>query len=99
MVSASSRARIRSEQRFLRARSLRREAEVPVRLRRRNATAWRALQESVLDEEGLVHFFDRVRVLADCRADRVESDRTALELLDDRLDDSRVHVVEAERID
>ena len=59
----------------------------------------RALQEAMLHEERLVHLLDRVRVLADRRADRVQSDRAAVELLDDRLENARVHVVEAERVD
>src|SRR6185436_14824163 len=50
-------------------------------------------------QEWLVYLFDRVRVFADCRADRVQADRTPIELLDDRLQNARVHVVEPEHVD
>ena len=50
----------------------RRVPEVPVRLRRRHPAARRPLQESVLDQERLVHFFDRPRFLADGGGDRAE---------------------------
>src|SRR5690242_1433734 len=53
----------------------------------------------MLYQEGLVHFLDRRRVLADRGADVVQTDGTTLELLDDRFENSRIHVVEAELVD
>src|SRR4051812_32208666 len=75
------------------------EAEMPIRLRRGHASAWRALQESVLDQEGLVNFFERSRILADSGGDGADTNRPSFEFLDDGLEDAGVHVVEAELID
>src|SRR5713101_4381617 len=64
------------------------EAEVPVRARGGAATAGRAGEEALLHQERLVHLFQRARVLPDGGGDGAESDRPALELLDDRLADA-----------
>src|SRR5439155_9062831 len=64
------------EQHFLRTDARRRVPEVPVRLRRRHAAARRALKEALLDEERLVHFLERARILADRCADRGHADWT-----------------------
>ena len=69
-----------------------------VGLRRRHSAARRPLQESLLNEKRLVHFLERIRVLANGYGDRVQSHRTTVELLDDRLEHARIHVVEAEFI-
>jgi hypothetical protein len=53
----------------------------------------------MLHEEWLVHFFDRIRIFADGCTNRVQANRSAIELLDDRPNDARIHVVEAERVD
>src|SRR5262249_50191057 len=50
----------------------RRVPEVSVRERRGDAPARRSLKKSMLHEEGLVHLFDRRRILADRRADVVQ---------------------------
>ena len=42
------------------------------------------LQKALLDQERLVHFLYRPRILADGRRDRTQPDRTAAELVDDR---------------
>src|SRR3982751_2624420 len=68
-------------------------------LRRGNTPARRTLQKSVLDEERLVDFLERARILADRGGDGADADRPAVELLDDGLEDARVHVVESELID
>src|SRR6185436_544294 len=75
------------------------EPEVAIRLRGRDASAWCALQESVLDEERLVDLLEGARVLADGGGDGADTDRPAVELLDDGLENARVHVVEPELID
>src|SRR3954471_665999 len=75
------------------------EPEVTIRLGGGDASARSALEESVLDEERLIHFLERARVLADGGGYCADADRSALELLDDGLEDSRVHVVEPELID
>src|SRR5436309_10895696 len=74
----------------------RREAKMPVRGYRGDAAARRAREEALLHQERLVHFLERPRVLAHGGADRLQAHGTALELLDDRLQDARVHVVEPE---
>src|SRR4051812_39805204 len=68
-------------------------------LRRGNTPARGTLQKSVLDEERLVDFLERSRILADRRGDGTDAHRPAVELLDDGLEDPRVHVVEPELID
>src|SRR5262245_25237921 len=73
-------------------------AEVSIGVRRRDPPARRALQEAVLYEEGLVYLFDCRHVLTDRRADVVEADRSAVEFLDDRLENSRIHVVETKLV-
>src|SRR4051794_36471423 len=72
---------------------------MPICLCGGDATAGCALEESVLDEERLVDFLERARILADSSGDSAHSDRSAVELLDDGLEDARVHVVEPELID
>src|SRR5438046_7695314 len=73
-----------------------RKAEVLVRARRGAAAARGAGQESLLHQERLVHFLERPGVLPYGGGDGGESHRAAVELLDDRLEDPPVHVVEAE---
>src|SRR5213593_3575602 len=77
----------------------RREPEVSVRPRRRAAAARGAGEETLLHQERLVHLLERPRVLAHGGGDRGESYGTAVELLDDRLEDPPVHVVEPELVD
>src|SRR5262245_24108692 len=91
-------ARCLSKQALLTTRLFRREPEVSIRRRRRHAPARRALKETVLHQERLVDLLDRVRILADRRTDRVQPDGTAIELLDDRLENACIHVVEAEHV-
>ena len=71
---------------------------MPVRLWRGHAPARRALQESVLHEKGLVDLLDRVGIFADGRTDRAHAHRPAVELLDDRAQDSRIHLIEPELV-
>jgi len=80
------------------ARTRRIESEVPVRLRGCNATSRSPLQKSVLNQERLVDFLEGPHVFADRRGNRADTHRSAIELLDDRLEDPRVHVVEPELI-
>src|SRR5688572_8756798 len=76
-----------------------RVAEVPVRLRGSDTAARCPLEIAVLDEEGLVHFLDRARILTDRRGNVGDPDRTAVVLLDDHPKDARIHVVEPDLID
>src|SRR6266516_931896 len=77
----------------------RRKPEVSVCPRRRAAAARGAGEEALLHQERLVHLLERPRVLAHGGGDRGESYGTAVELLDDRLEDPPVHVVEPELVD
>src|SRR5687768_15558149 len=86
-----------SEQRRLRC--WWRVSEVAIGLRRRDAPTRRALEKTVLNEKRLVYFLDRARVLPHRGTDRRDSHRAAVELLDDRLEDARIHVVEPELVD
>src|SRR5437588_13080147 len=71
-----------------------RKAEMLVRARRGAAAARGAGQESLLHQERLVHFLERPGVLPYGGGDGGESHRAPVELLDDRLEDPPVHVVE-----
>ena len=86
------------EERLLRSHRLN-KSEMAIRLCRSHAPAGRSLKESILNEERLVNFLDGPLIFADCRGDRAYSDGSALEFLDDRLENARVHVVEAKLID
>src|SRR5687767_11829684 len=72
---------------------------MPVCLRRRHPAAGRSLKESVLHEKGLVHFLDRTCVFTYSSRDGRHADGTSVELLDDRFQDSGVHVIQAELVD
>src|SRR5438874_10700510 len=75
------------------------EPEMAICLRARNTPARRALEKSVLYEERLVDFLESAHILSDRCGDGADTDRSTLELLDDGLEDARVHVVESELID
>src|SRR5256885_5118554 len=75
-----------------------REAEVLVRARRRASAARRAGEKALLHQERLVHLLERARVLAHGGGDGRETHGSALELLDDGLQDPAVHVVEPELV-
>jgi len=53
----------------------------------------------VLNEKGLVYLFDGRRVLTDRGTDVVQTHRATLELLDNRLEDAGIHVIQAELVD
>src|SRR6267143_4968665 len=74
------------------------EAEVLVRGSRGAAAARRASQKATLHEERLVYLLEGAGILAHRRGDSGEPDGPALELLDDRLQDPAVHVVEPELV-
>src|SRR2546425_2674430 len=74
------------------------ESEMPVRGPRGASAARRAGEEALLHEERLVHLLERARVLAHGGGDGRETNRSALELLDDGLQDPTVHVVEPELV-
>src|SRR3954467_11412292 len=56
----------------------------------------RACEESLLHQEGLMRLFEWPRIIADSRSDRGHANRSAVELLDDGLENPRVHVIETE---
>src|SRR5262245_66615293 len=68
-------------------------AEVRVGERGRRPSLGGARQESFLDQERLVHVLDRVPLLADGGGERLDADRTAGELVDDRQQEGAVHLV------
>src|SRR3989475_1954459 len=74
------------------------EAKMPERGCRSDAAARGAGEEALLHQERLVHLLERPRVLAHGGADRLQSHGAALELLDDRLQDAGVHVVQSELV-
>src|SRR5262249_28745815 len=65
----------------------------------RDPSAGRALDQSALQEEGLVHVLDRFRSLAHGNRERAESDRAADEGTAQRIEDRPVDLVEAELVD
>src|SRR5262249_28469419 len=73
--------------------------EVSERARGRDASARRAVEEALLDQEGLVDVLDRALVLAHARRERLEADRTARVLVDQGQQELAVHAVEAGRVD
>src|SRR5262249_28352773 len=77
----------------------RRKPEMPVRRCGGGAAARGARQESLLHQERLLALLERSPIFADGGGDRRESHRAPVELLDDRLQDAGIHVVESELID
>jgi hypothetical protein len=71
---------------------------VTVCLRSCKTTPRRPLQKTLLHEEGLVHFLDGSFIFSNCSRDCLNANRPALEFLDDRLEDPRVHVIETELV-
>ena len=63
------------------------------------AATGRALEEALLDEEGLVHLFQRAGVLADGCGDGAEAYGSATKLVDDGAEDLVVNLVEAVAVD
>ena len=66
---------------------------------RGHAPARRALQVALLDQVRLEHVFNRVALFADGGGQVVDTDRPAVELMQDRFEQLAVHQVEADRID
>ena len=75
------------------------EPEVLVGGGHRDPPAWGAGDHALLDQERLVHVFDRVGLLADADRDRGQPDRAAVELLAHRRQDRPVDLVEPEVVD
>ena len=59
----------------------------------------RAVEVALQNQVRLVHFLERVRLLADRHGQRRQTNRPAAEFDDDRLEDALVHFVEAIRVD
>src|SRR5258708_170115 len=74
------------------------DAQVPVGKLRRHATARRPGEKPDLDEVGLVDVLDSLRLLGQRGGDRVQSDRAALELQDQGLQQLAIHRLEADLV-
>src|SRR5437867_3122447 len=74
------------------------EAKVLVRARCGAAAARCAGEEALLHQERLVHLLERPGIFAHGGRHGRYTHRAALELLDDRLEDARIHVVEPELV-
>src|SRR5258708_15550397 len=70
------------------------DAQVPVGKLRGHATARRPGEKPDLDEVGLVDVLDSLRLLGQRGGDRVQSDRAALELEDQGLQQLAIHRLE-----
>ena len=82
-----------------RARRRRGQPEVGVGGRHRHPAAWGAREQTLLDEEGLVHVLHRLGELADGDGERRQADRAAVELLAERAEDRPVDLVEPDAVD
>src|ERR1041385_9131997 len=69
------------------------EAELPVRIRHRDAALRRALDVAFHDQIRLVHFLERACFFAHRDRQRIQSNRSAVKLVDQRLDDSLVPLI------
>src|SRR5438093_3983093 len=74
------------------------KSKVTVGCGRGDAAARRTSEKALLHQERLVDLLERPRILTDRRGDRLHADGSALEHLDDRLEDAGVHVVEPELV-
>ena len=72
---------------------------MPVRSHSGDATSWGPLQESLLDQVGLVDVLESAAVFSDCRRNRLYSRRPTLVVLDQRIEDLSVDLVEAQLVD
>ena len=72
---------------------------MPERVAGQHATARRALQKALLDEERLDDFLDSVARFGQSRGDRLDSDRPAAERKRDRVEIAAVHLIESDRVD
>src|ERR1700704_137141 len=75
--------------------SARLDAKVVIRQLRSHASAWSAVQESNLHQEGLVDLFNRIWLFRQCRRQRIHAHRATLVFFDDRQQQSPVDFVEA----
>src|ERR1700760_4000406 len=87
------------EQRLLRRWCRWLQPEVLVGPPGRGATARRALDQAALQQVGLVHVLDRVLLLPDRHRERRQTDRTATELVADRVQDLTIETVETLVVD
>jgi len=74
-------------------------AQMRIGTLRRNTTARGSGNESFLQEVGLVDVTNGVGFLSDRRSKGLDSDRTAVELVDYRCQNRAIHLVKATRID
>src|SRR5215471_8289591 len=75
------------------------EAEVAVRAPRRHASARRAVQKAVLNEERLVNIFDGVFFFADRGSNTANPDGASAELVDDGEQQFSIDLVESVFVD
>ena len=64
-----------------------------------DAPARRAHEQALLDEVRLAHVLERVALLGAGGGERLDADRAAVELLDDRAQQRAVELVEPELVD
>src|SRR5579863_9813800 len=77
----------------------RHQSEMAPALRRHHAAAWRALDQALLDQEGLDDFLEHVALLGERGRQGLNPDRTALIGLGDAAHIAVVHRVEAAAVD
>ena len=53
----------------------------------------------MLHEKWFIHLFNRAGIFTDRGGDRTEPNRAAIEFLDDRFEQTGIHVIESEMID
>jgi hypothetical protein len=75
------------------------EPDRAVTFRGQHATLRRALQVTFLDQERLVHFFERLRLLAHRDRNRAHADRAAAVVLGEHPQHALVHFVQAGGVD
>src|SRR6478752_6167693 len=77
----------------------RREAQMLVGTSRCNTAAGGALEKSELDQIGFVDIHDRIGFFTGGGGKRLNPNRTAIELVDDRNENTAVNVVESKLVD
>ena len=62
-------------------------------------SAWRAFQETLLDQERLVNLLNRTGILSHRRCNGAQSDWASIELMDNRTKNLIVHLIEPAGVD
>ena len=72
---------------------------MPIRRRRRNATAWRAHEKSLLNEIRLEDVLNGIAFLAQGGSETLHTHRSTIEFFNDREQQSTIHGIETVLID